>query len=178
LAKKNNLGKINATANQPSPMTKSILCALLLALASFHQLPADPSKPVNFKYTATDGTNVDLADCRGKVVLIDFWATWSAESRAQIPIILAVRKKYKDQGFEVFGVSLDQDQNTLNTYTDEYNMSWPEYFDGKGPDSEIYKSMHLKSLPTMLLIGKDGRLISADATKNLDAMVAKALQAH
>jgi len=159
-------------------MFKFILCAVLLSLASLDRAQADQSKPVNFQYTATDGTNVDVATMRGKVVLIMFWATWSPESRAQVPIIMAVRKKYHAQGFEIVGVSLDEDETTLNTFTDEYNMSWPEYFDGKGPNSDIYKSMKIKSLPAMWLIGKDGRIISADATKNLDAMVAKALQAH
>ena len=159
-------------------MPKIILCTLLLALGSFSRAEADQPKPLNFTYNAVDGTTVDLADYRGKVVVIDFWATWSPESRADVPILLAVRKKYRDQGFQILGVSLDEDKATLNNYTDEYNMSWPEYFDGKGYQNDVYKSMEIKSIPTMLLIGKDGRVLSIDARKNLDAQVAHALRLH
>lgn len=94
---------------------------------------ADTSKPLDFKFTTPDGNTVDVATMRGKVVLIFFWATWSKPSRDEVPAVVAARKKYRSQGFEVIGVSIDSDLKTMQTYVNEYSMNWPEFFDLRGP---------------------------------------------
>ncbi len=94
---------------------KLLLCAFLL---SFAVLPVacaqvDQTKPLDLKFTAVDGRKVDLSELRGKVVLIDFWATWCPPCRLIAPDILATYKKYHSQGLEVIGVSVDSDKGAL-----------------------------------------------------------------
>jgi hypothetical protein len=88
--------------------------------------------------------------------------------------VVNVRKKYKDKGLEVVGVSEDSDQNTMTTYTDEYAMNWPEYFSAQGPNNPAVQGMHLKGLPAVWVVGKDGVVI-AENPGDLDGAVAKAL---
>ena len=159
-------------------MHKLILCTLLFSLAVVPVACADvdQSKPLDLKYTAVDGTKVDLANMRGKVVLVDFWATWCPPCRGEVPNVVAAYKKYHDQGFEVVGVSLDQDKDALLAFTKENGMVWPQYFDGKGWDNEISKGFGIDSIPAMWLVGKDGKVITTNAREDLAGQVEKALQ--
>ncbi len=159
-------------------MHKLLLCALLLCFAPV--LMADPSvdqtKPLDLKFTAVDGTKVDLADLRGKVVLIDFWATWCPPCREEVPNVVAAYKKYHDQGFDVIGISLDQDKDKLLAFTKDHGMVWPQYFDGQGWDNSISKSFGIDSIPAMWLVGKDGKVVSTDGRDDLAGQVEKLLK--
>jgi peroxiredoxin len=152
-------------------------CVALIFLTPLLARAADQAKPLDFKYVAIDGSNVDLADMRGKVVMIFFWATWSKPSRDNVKTIVNVRKKYHDKGLEVLGVSLDSDENAMKTFTDEYSMNWPEYFDGKGDQNDVARTMGVKQIPSVWVVGKDGRVIAVNPSGSLDALVEKALKA-
>jgi peroxiredoxin len=154
-----------------------VLGAALGLLAPMAARAAEQAKPLDFKYVAVDGSNVDLADYRGKVVIIFFWATWSKPSRDAVKTIVNVRHKYHDKGLEVLGVSLDTDENAMKTYADGYQMNWPEYFDGHGDQNSVAQSMHVKALPSVWVVGKDGRVIAVNPTGNLDTLIEKALAA-
>jgi thiol-disulfide isomerase/thioredoxin len=163
-------------------MPKFILCALLLSFAPLlhadvDQTKVNPNKPLDLKYNAVDGTVVDLAKMRGKVVLVDFWATWCPPCRGEVPNVVAAYKKYHDQGFEVVGVSLDQNKDALLAFTKENGMVWPQYFDGKGWNNEISKGFGIDSIPAMWLVGKDGKVITRNAREDLAGQVEKALKA-
>jgi thiol-disulfide isomerase/thioredoxin len=134
-------------------------------------------KPVDLAFTALDGSAVDLAKLRGKVVLIDFWATWCPPCRDEIPGIVAAYKKYHGKGFEVVGISLDQDKAALTKYVADNKMPWPQYFDGKGWDNAISSRFGIQSIPAMWLIGKDGKLATQNGRDNLGSHVAKLLGA-
>jgi len=170
-------------------MNKLLLCAVLLSLASLFQAKADPGnvEPVNapvdqtvplvLKYTAIDGTAVDLANLRGKVVLVDFWATWCPDCRKEVPDVVSAYKKYHEQGFEIVGVSLDKHKDALFAFTKKHGMVWPQYFDGKGWDNEISRGFGIREIPTTWLVGKDGKVIVTDTSGHLDDQIVKALRA-
>jgi len=160
-------------------MPKFFVCALLLSLA---MIPiacgqVDQSKPLPLKFTAVDGKSVDLATMRGKVVLVDFWATWCPPCRGEVPNVVAAYKKYHDQGFEIVGVSLDKDKDRLLAFTKENGMVWPQYFDGKGWSNDVSSGFGIHSIPAMWLVGKDGKVITTNAREDLAGQVEQALKA-
>ena len=143
------------------------------------------SKPMEMAFTAADGRAVDLKRLRGKVVLIDFWATWCGPCKAEIPNIVAVYKKYHDQGFEVVGISLENGQlapkdtppqsaaklakakQVLTAFTAANDMPWPQYFDGKFWKNDISTQYALQSIPAMFLLDQEGKVMSTNARGEL-----------
>jgi thiol-disulfide isomerase/thioredoxin len=156
-------------------MDRMLFLTIFVILAGVVFFAMQPAAPVDLKYTAVDGTHVDLASMRGKVVLVDFWATWCPPCREEVPNVVAAYNKYHAQGFEVLGVSLDQDENALLSFTTSNGMVWPQYFDGKGWSNDLARANGIHSIPAMWLIGKDGKLITKDAREDLDGDVARAL---
>ena len=118
------------------------------------------SDPVHFTTTDMDGKSVSVADYKGKVLLIDFWATWCGPCIAELPHVLEAYKAYHDQGFEILGISLDRDtdkEKLVNTIKDR-GMSWRHVYDGKYWQAEIAQLHDVNSIPFTLLIGKDGKV--------------------
>jgi thiol-disulfide isomerase/thioredoxin/ribosomal 50S subunit-associated protein YjgA (DUF615 family) len=120
-------------------------------------------KPVELKFTAVDGSEVDVAKLRGKVVLVDFWATWCGPCQAEVPNVVAAYKKYHDKGFEVVGISLDEDKDEMLKFTKEHGMTWPQYFDGKGWGNAISFKHGIQSIPAMWVLDKKGMIRSTEA---------------
>jgi thiol-disulfide isomerase/thioredoxin len=123
------------------------------------------TKPIEMKFTAVDGREVDLASMRGKVVLIDFWATWCGPCIAELPNVKKAYAKYHAKGFEIVGISLDQakDKQKLIDFTAKHEMPWPQHFDGKGWENEISTRYAISAIPAMFLLDKTGVVISTNA---------------
>lgn len=133
------------------------------------------SRAMDLAFTAIDGRKVDLSKLRGKVVLVDFWATWCGPCVAGMPNVLAAYKKYHDQGFEIVGISLDQDKDALEKFVADNHVAWPQYFDGKGWDNAISSHYGIQAIPAMFLLGKDGKLAVENPGHTLEAQIAKLL---
>ena len=116
--------------------------------------------PLDLKFQAVDGKTVDLAAMRGKVVLIDFWATWCPDCRLEASDVVALYQKYHGQGFEIVGISLDGDKSKMLSYTKQHGMTWPQNFDGLKWDNAISKSFDVHEIPTMWLIDQKGMLVA------------------
>lgn len=113
-------------------------------------------------FTSTDGKDIDVAKMKGKVILIDFWATWCAPCVAEMPNVIKAYNEYKDQGFEVIGISLDEDKPALDSFVKEHKMPWAQYFDGKGWGNEIAQRFGISSIPATFLVGKEGKIIASN----------------
>jgi peroxiredoxin len=131
--------------------------------------------PLDLHFTAADGTPVDLSQMRGKVVLVHFWATQSDPCRADLPNVIAAYQKLHDQGFEVIGISLDQNRNQLLSFTAQNNMPWPEYFDGKGWQNDVTTAFSVEQIPTMWLVNKKGYVVTTNGRDDLEGQVEKLL---
>jgi thiol-disulfide isomerase/thioredoxin len=110
-----------------------------------------------------DDTPFDPALLSGKVVLVDFWATWCGPCVAEIPAIRAHYDKYHAAGFEVVGVSLDDDPAALREFVAEKEIPWPVILDSRDPRASLADRYGIKAIPAMFLVGRDGKVVSVRA---------------
>jgi peroxiredoxin len=123
-------------------------------------VPGEPFPP--FRFTGLDGEPVNLTQYLGKVLLVDFWATWCPPCVAEMPHVIEVYQEFHDKGFEIVGISLDKSKESLENYIQKNGMDWPQYFDGKGWDNELSNKYGVSSIPATFLIGPEGKIIAAD----------------
>jgi thiol-disulfide isomerase/thioredoxin len=119
-------------------------------------------KPLNLQFTAVDGSSVDLSAMRGKVVLIDFWASWCPDCIRETPAVRGVYQRYKDNGFDVIGISLDKDQQAMSNYLAKKLIPWPQYFDGRGWGNDFAARFGVRAIPELWLINQRGEVVATD----------------
>ena len=120
------------------------------------------TKPVDLQFTAADGKEFDIAKLRGKVVLIDFWASWCGPCIGEMPNVVATYKKLHGKGFEIVGISLDQEKEAMEAALKKQGMTWTQYFDGQGWQNKISSSYGIESIPAAWLLDKKGMLRETD----------------
>jgi peroxiredoxin/Flp pilus assembly protein TadD len=108
-----------------------------------------------FTVESIKGETLSLEQLRGKIVLLDFWATWCGPCRAEMPAVKKLWRKYGGDQFVMVGVSLDHNLATLERYAEEEGITWPQYFDEDGKISSLY---HVTGIPTTVLIDQDGAI--------------------
>ena len=132
-------------------------------------------KPVTLKFTAVDGREVDVEKLKGKVVLIDFWATWCGPCVAELPNVKKTYEKLHPKGFEIVGISFDQKKDALTAFVEKEKMAWPQYFDGKGWQNKYGEEFGINAIPAMWLLDKKGILRDQNARGKLEEKVEKLL---
>lgn len=108
-----------------------------------------------------DNKELALSSLRGKVVLIDFWASWCGPCRKEMPNVKLVYQKYKDKGFEIYGVSLDKDRNAWLEAIEKDGLKWPQVSDLKFWQSEAAQTYAVQSIPHTVLIDRDGKILAS-----------------
>jgi thiol-disulfide isomerase/thioredoxin len=137
-------------------------------------------RPQELAFTALDGREVDLAKLRGKVVLLDFWATWCGPCVAELPNVKRIYASYRDKRFEVIGIALEnaklvpadtpeqaaekveKARKTLAEFTAAHEMPWPQYCDGKYWQNDIAPRYQVWGIPAMFLLDQQGRIVAID----------------
>lgn len=124
------------------------------------------------------GEKIALSDYagKGKVVLVDFWASWCPPCRKDMPLLVEAYGKYKDKGFEIVGVSLDKTNEDWTKGLADLNMTWPQMSDLKYWESELGKAYAVRSIPFTVLLDGEGNIIAKKIEgKDLDAKLAELL---
>ncbi len=137
----------------------------------------DIGKPFQATLPRLDGTQVALPDdLKGKVVVIDFWATWCVPCTQSMPHMKQVYEKYKDRGVEIVGISLDSNRGELEKYVTDEKIGWVITYTGKGWDDPTVEKYGIDGIPSMWVVGKDGNVVSDSARARLEATIEKALK--
>ncbi|MGO8927390.1 MAG: TlpA family protein disulfide reductase [Limisphaerales bacterium] len=137
---------------------------------------AEGTKFPDFSEKDTAGKALSIANYKGKVVLLDFWATWCGPCVHELPNVIKTYDTYHKQGFEIIGISLDKDQEKLASFTKEKNMTWVQYFDGLVWQNKLAVKYGVNSIPATYLLDGQGTIIGKDLRgEALDQAVAKAV---
>ena len=117
------------------------------------------AKPANFDFTMkdVDGNNVSLATYKGKVVLLNFWATWCGPCKAEIPGFVKLQEKYRDKGLVIVGYSVDDTAEKAKAYAAQYKMNYPILL-GEGREDLQDAYGPIWGLPSTFIISKDGKV--------------------
>jgi peroxiredoxin len=135
------------------------------------------NKPLTIEGTKVDGSHFSTADWKGKVVLVDFWATWCPTCMEEMPRVKKAYAEFHDKGLEIVGVSSDHETDQLKQFlAQSHDMPWPQLFDPSDLDwSPIARSLGVEALPTMFLIDKQGVVRSTNAIENFEEQIPKLL---
>jgi peroxiredoxin len=109
-----------------------------------------------------NGDTIRLSSLKGKVVLLDFWASWCGPCRVSNKGLVKLYPKYKDKGFEIFGVSLDEDNKDWLKAVEKDKIKWLQVIDKGGWESTTVNQWRISAIPTSYLIDKEGTLIAMD----------------
>ncbi len=129
------------------------------ALAAGGACPAN-AKPANLNFTLKDvqGKNVRLSDYKGKVILLDFWATWCVPCKQEIPGFIELQKRYGGRGLLIIGLSVDDSLNMAKTYATQMKMNYPVLL-AEGKEDILKAYDPIPSIPVSVIIDRSGQIV-------------------
>jgi thiol-disulfide isomerase/thioredoxin len=136
-------------------------------MKSFREKYPVGSTPPEIKYPNPDGKIIPLSSLKGKVVLIDFWASWCRPCRAENPNVVRLYEKYKEKGFTVYSVSLDKDKTSWVNAIQQDNLTWPNHVSElKFWESSVVKEYGFDGIPFTMLLDKEGKIVDVGLRGN------------
>ena len=116
---------------------------------------AESQANLGFKIKDMNGATVNLADYKGKVLLVNFWATWCGPCKTELPGLIALYDEYKDKGFVILGISADDDAETLRAFSKEWKINYP-VFVGRDEQELLDAYGPIFGYPISVIVGRDG----------------------
>jgi len=154
------LGKIyllwyNIVMNKAHPII--LIAVFLLATTVSCRAQGAGNAPPDFNVTDISGAELTLSGLKGKVVLLDFWATWCPPCRAEIPNLIDIQKRFGDKKFVLISISLDRDLNAARRFVREKGMDWVHVIDAEAA-SDLAEKYRIEYIPTTYVIDRTGRI--------------------
>ena len=139
----------------------------LVSLQGIERRMGLPGNTIQLTGTLLDGSKLDWESYRGKVVLVDFWATWCGPCRAEVPNVLKMYQAYHDKGFEVLGISLDERREQADSYIKQTNIPWASMFSDnpaeRGWNNPMAVRYGITGIPRAILVDREGKVVHMTA---------------
>ena len=132
---------------------------LIAAAVAALVLAGPPQANLKFSFKDTDGKKVKLSQFKGKVIILDFWATWCVPCKAEIPGFIELQKKYGGKGLQIIGLSVDDSQSLAKKYATEMKMNYPVLL-AEGKDDILKAYDPIPSIPVSIVIDRDGKIVA------------------
>ena len=134
-------------------------------------------KPL-LSFHAVDGAPISLANLRGKIVVVDFWATWCMPCMAEADHMVSLNEQYQPKGVRLIGISLDSNKSAMIKTAKEKGFTWPQYFDGKVWKNDISTEWGVGSIPATFIISPEGEVLWKGHPTEIDKVLEKTLKEH
>ena len=131
----------------------------MLAAAVAALLLANPSANFKFSFKNSDGKKVSLSEFKGKVIILDFWATWCVPCKEEIPDFIKLQAKYGDRGLQIIGLSVDDSMNQAKKYSAEMKINYPILL-AEGKEDILRAYDPIRSIPVSIVIDRQGRIVA------------------
>jgi cytochrome c biogenesis protein CcmG/thiol:disulfide interchange protein DsbE len=156
-----------------------VACVALALLALLGVSMRDASRELeaggpapDFRLRTFDGSELSLSDMRGKVVVLNFWASWCAECAIEAPALEAIWRDFKDRDVVVIGVGYMDTEPAARAYLERFGITYPNGADAAGAISKLYR---LTGVPETVVIGRDGNLVALDGASGSPVKLVGAL---
>lgn len=126
-------------------------------VVSRHPVPGGPAP--DFEFETLDGEKKRLKDLRGKIVLLDFWATWCIPCLRETPELMKTHRDFAGERFEILGLSVDRSAEPARDYVEEHELGWIQAYLGEWSESEVARRYGVKSLPSIWLVDARGQVV-------------------
>lgn len=131
----------------------------ILAAAAVALVLAGSPANLKFSFKDIDGKKVSLSQFKGKVIILDFWATWCVPCKAEIPGFIELQKKYGDRGLQIIGLSVDDPMPTAKKYAAEMKINYPVLL-AEGKEDVLQAYDPIPSIPVSVVIDREGKIVS------------------
>lgn len=139
-------------------LSLSVICSFLILMqkeiGSNQKIEIGMSAP-NFTLKSLEGERISLLDFKGKVVLLDFWATWCPPCRFSIPALIKIQKKFKEKNFAVLGINIDENRKLVPRFVRRYKINYPVLYGG---GERVMWDYGIRPIPTFFLLDTDGKI--------------------